>query len=180
MRSLERLPGPESATTLAEQPSDQVEFVVQHAFGLPGLSLDEVFELFSDPGRLNDVTPSWFGLYVRTPYSWPLRVGARLDYRMKWRGLRMSWRSVITEVEPPHWLVYEQCRGPFREFRHEHSFVSKEDIVFVTDRIAFRVFGGRWAARVLAAPDLRRILRYRESAAKRILLGNRGTASRAL
>jgi len=81
----------------------------------------------------------------------------------------MPWRSVITELQPPHWLVYEQTQGPFRSFRHEHLFEACEQGVVVTDRILYSVFGGSWIDRILVGPDLRRILRYRETAARGVL-----------
>lgn len=81
----------------------------------------------------------------------------------------MLWRSIITELQPPHWLVYEQAQGPFRSFRHEHSFEPSEQGVVVTDRILYSIFGGSWIDRTLVGPDLHRILRYRETAARGVL-----------
>jgi ligand-binding SRPBCC domain-containing protein len=149
--------------------------MVQHQFELSGLPVETVFELFCDPRRLNDLTPSWFNLFVSNLEDAPLGVGSRIDYRMQWRGLTMGWQSLISELERPHWLVYEQSRGPFREFRHEHSFVMHEGSVKVTDRILYRVFGGRWLGRMLVEPDLERILRFREQAARELLERDQAT-----
>jgi ligand-binding SRPBCC domain-containing protein len=141
----------------------------KHSFEIPDHATEAVFELFCDPRRLNALTPPWFRLIVRGSYSPPLRIGSRIGYRLQWRGLPLAWRSVITELQPPHWLVYEQDRGPFRSFRHEHSFEPSERGVIVTDRILCKVLGGSWVDRTLVGPDLRRILRYRERAATEIL-----------
>lgn len=140
-----------------------------HRFEIRGQLIEPVFALFSDPRKLNEVTPWWFSLIVPGPYSPQLRPGSRIDYRLRWRGLPMAWRSVITELQPPHWLVYEQDLGPFQSFRHEHSFEPFERGIVVTDRILYKVLGGSWVDRFLVGPDLSRVLRYRERAATEIL-----------
>ncbi len=142
---------------------------VEHSFEIPEQATETVFELFCDPGRLNALTPLWFSLIVRGSYSPPVRLDSRIEYRLRWRGLPMLWSSIITELQPPHWLVYEQAQGPFRSFRHEHSFEPSEQGVVVTDRILYSVFGGSWIDRILVGPDLNRILRYRETAARGVL-----------
>ena len=142
---------------------------IKHSFEIPDQGTESVFELFCDPQRLNALTPPWFSLIVRGSYSPPLRIGSRIGYRLRWRGLPLVWRSVMTDLQPPHWLVYEQDRGPFRSFRHEHSFEPSGRGVIVTDRILYKVLGGSWVDRTLVGPDLNRVLRYREQAAQKVL-----------
>jgi len=142
---------------------------IEHSFEIPDQATEAVFELFCDPRRLNSLTPPWFSLIVRGSYSPPVRLDSRIEYRLRWRGLPLAWCSVITELQPPNWLVYEQAQGPFRRFRHEHSFDPSGQGVVITDRILYSVFGGSWIDRTLVGPDLRRILRYRERAAMEIL-----------
>ena len=142
---------------------------VQHRFELPGTTIEAAFALFSDPGRLNEMTPEWFSLVVRDAHPWPLRRGARIDYRFRWRGLPLPWRSLVTEYDPPYGLVYRQDRGPFRYFHHEHYFETVDTGVVITDRIVYRTLGGDWVERGLVGPDLRRILGYREAASRKLL-----------
>lgn len=144
--------------------------IVQHSFELSGTSIETVFALFSDPRELDDLTPSWFSLTVKGPLVPNLRPGSRIDYRFRWRRIPLRWRSAITEYEPPGWLVYEQDLGPFRYFRHEHSFESTEEGVEITDKIVYRTVGGSWVDQSLVEPDLRRILRYREGASRKLLV----------
>jgi ligand-binding SRPBCC domain-containing protein len=147
--------------------------IVQHSFELPGTSIETVFALFSDPRQLDGLTPRWFSLTVKGPFVPHLRPGSRIDYRSRWRGVPLRWRSLITEYEPPSWLVYEQDRGPFRHFRHEHSFEATEKGVEITDTILYRTVGGPWVDRSIVEPDLRRILRYRDTASRKILVPSR-------
>lgn len=142
---------------------------MQHRFELQRVDIETAFALFSDPRRLNDVTPEWFSLIVRGPHPWPLRRGARVEYRFRWRGLPLPWRSLITEYHSPCSLVYRQDRGPFRYFQHEHYFEAVATGVVVTDRIIYRAWGGPWVERNLVRPDLQRILRHREAASRELL-----------
>ena len=164
---------PAEAATTGRQAS------VQHSFVLADCAIETVFELFCDPQRLDDLTPSWFGLRVREGGASPLRVGSSISYRMRWRGLPMTWQSLITQLETPGWLVYEQSQGPFREFRHEHLFLQRGGDTVVTDRIIYSVLGGQWVAQTLVKADLERILRYRERAAIELLARAQATSASA-
>jgi ligand-binding SRPBCC domain-containing protein len=55
----------------------------------------------------------------------------------------MRRTSRITDWEPPHRLTYEQARGPYRWFRHEHSFETEGDGTRVVDKVIYRAPGGQ-------------------------------------
>ena len=147
-----------------------------HVFSLPA-GVEDVFRLFSDPGLLDALTPSWFELEPAPGFPRPLAPGSEITYRLRWRGLPLRWTSRIVDWEPPHLLTYEQVRGPYRAFRHEHRFEAETGGTRVTDRVVFRAPGGRLIERLLVRPDLERIFRHRERAARRIL-GTRAPGSR--
>lgn len=129
----------------------------------------EVFDLFSRPERLNELTPSWFDLEPRSEVPDRLGIGCELEYRLRWRGVPMVWISRIVEWAPPNRLTYEQVRGPYRWFRHEHIFEGGSRSTRVTDRVSYRVLGGGPIQALLVRPDLERIFRHRASAAARAL-----------
>jgi ligand-binding SRPBCC domain-containing protein len=139
-----------------------------HSFNLPA-EVEATFELFSDPQRLNALTPGWFDLVPVSRSQQTLAPGVEIDYRLRWRSLPMRWTSRITDWEPPHRLTYEQVRGPYRLFRHEHSFEPEGRGTRVIDKVLYRAPGGRLIDRLLVRPDLERIFRHREHAARRIL-----------
>jgi ligand-binding SRPBCC domain-containing protein len=139
-----------------------------YAFSLPA-GVEATFELFSDPHQLNTLTPSWFALEPHPHEPRTLAPGVEIDYRLRWRGLPLHWTSRIVEWQPPHRLTYEQLRGPYRWFRHEHLFEAEAGGTHVVDRVAYRAPGGRPINRLLLRPDLERIFRHRAQAARRIL-----------
>lgn len=140
-----------------------------HVFTLPH-SLATVFDLFADPRRLDRLTPGWFRL---RPLALPptLERGATIDYRLRWRGLPLRWTSLVTDWDRPRYFAYEQARGPYRFFRHEHAFEETEDGILVRDRVEFRGPAGRFVDRLVTLPDLARIFRFRESQALELLSG---------
>lgn len=141
--------------------------VVEHEFELPA-PRPTAFDLLADPRRLDDLTPSWFRL---RPVDSPARlgVGAEINYRLRWRRLPLRWTSRIVTWRPPHELAYVQGSGPFVAFRHEHAFAISPAATRIRDRVTFHAPGGRLVDVLLVAPDLRRVLAYRERRAREIL-----------
>ncbi len=82
----------------------------------------EVFSVFEDPNNLTRVTPEWLNLKVTNAEPVRMRQGAEIIYRIRWAGLRLHWKTLITEYEPPHFFVDEQVEGPYRLWRHRHTF----------------------------------------------------------
>jgi len=126
--------------------------------------LDEVFPFFSDALNLERITPPWLRFRVLTPAPIVMSVGALIDYRLRFRGLPIRWRTRISEWDPPHRFADEQVRGPYRRWVHVHLFEDLEGSTRVVDRVTYDHRGGRLLNRLLVGPDVRRIFAYRERA----------------
>ena len=123
--------------------------------------LPEVFAFFADAGNLDALTPSWLRFETLTPRPIVMRVGARIDYRLRLRGLPIRWQSEITEWQPPHRFVDEQRRGPCQIWHHEHTFTGRSGTL-VRDRVRYAVFGGELVERLFVRRDLEKIFAYRQ------------------
>ena len=97
-----------------------------------------------------------------------MRAGARIDYRLRVRGLPLRWQSEITAWEPPHRFLDEQRRGPYRLWVHEHTFVERDGGTEVRDRVTYAVPGGWLVERLLVGPDVRRIFAFRRETLARL------------
>ncbi|MDH3255041.1 MAG: SRPBCC family protein [Acidobacteriota bacterium] len=139
-----------------------------HSFRLPA-DRRAVFDLFADPRLLDQLTPGWFRLQPTGAVPERLGAGIAISYRLRWRGLPFRWTSLLTEWQAPEFIAYEQRRGPFRFFRHEHVFETVDGGTEVCDRVIFLAPGGALADRFIAGPDLRRIFAYRERQALALL-----------
>lgn len=126
--------------------------------------LEAVFPFFADAGNLEALTPSWLKFRILTPGPIEMRVGARIDYEIRWHGIPMRWGTEITAWEPPHRFVDTQIRGPYRTWIHEHAFSSRDGGTEVLDTVRYAVFGGGLVERLLVRRDVRRIFEFRRRA----------------
>jgi ligand-binding SRPBCC domain-containing protein len=125
---------------------------------------DEVFAFFADPANLARITPPWLGFAIAGE-AHALRAGAVLDYRIRWLGLPLRWRTFIREWDPPVRFVDVQVRGPYARWEHRHLFLEEQGGTWVEDRVSYRLpFGpiGRLAHAVVVQRQLAAIWRYRE------------------
>ena len=82
----------------------------------------EVFEFFSKAGNLEKLTPDHLRFSILTPEPIPMKAGTLIDYRIKLSGIPMRWRTEITVWEPDERFVDVQLSGPYKLWRHEHTF----------------------------------------------------------
>ena len=123
--------------------------------------ITEVFEFFSDAHNLAVITPPWIRLEVLTPAPIEMLPGTRIDYRLRLHGIPLRWQSEITEWNPPHGFADEQRRGPYRLWRHTHTFDETENGVVVGDSVAYAVWGGGLVNKFFVRPDIEKIFAYR-------------------
>ncbi len=126
--------------------------------------LAEVFRFFSDAANLERLTPPWLGFEVLTPAPIEMAAGALIDYRLRWRGVPLRWRTEIEIWEPTHRFVDRQIRGPYRLWRHEHRFEEHRGGTMVADRIEYAAIGGRLAHFLAVDRDVETIFAYRRQA----------------
>ena len=140
--------------------------------------LSEVFPFFSDARNLEALTPPWLRFEVLTPRSIEMKPGALIDYRLKVRGIPMSWRSEITVWEPPYRFVDEQRNGPYSLWIHEHRFREEDGETICEDKIRYAVPGGALVNALFVKRDVEKIFAFRRAAMLR-LFGEGGPAARA-
>ena len=130
--------------------------------------LEEVWSFFSHPTNLEGLTPPDQRLQVSVPENRRVRSGDRVDIRVSpLPGIRLRWKSLITEVEPPDtdaqgmgWFVDVQEGGPFSKWEHRHAFRALPGGgTAVLDVVEFevplgglgRMVAGRWVRRNIDA-----------------------------
>ncbi|HXV50106.1 MAG TPA: SRPBCC family protein [Candidatus Binatia bacterium] len=128
----------------------------------------KVFEFFSNPGNLDRLTPAWLKFEILTPATIQMNKGTLLDYRLRIRGIPIRWQSEITAWDPPYRFVDQQIKGPYSLWIHEHAFAQQDGGTLVGDRVEYAVPGGAIVQKLLVAPDLERIFRYRHKVLEEI------------
>lgn len=146
--------------SIAKHPDDAHGYRLTTELRLP-TPLVEVFEFFSDAYNLEEITPPWLHFSVQTPAPIEMKRGALIDYRLRLHGIPIRWRTEITAWEPPFHFVDEQVRGPYRYWRHEHTFEGKDGETIAHDQVDYSVPGGALIHWLLVKSDVRRIFEYR-------------------
>jgi ligand-binding SRPBCC domain-containing protein len=125
-------------------------------------AVPEVYAFLADARNLDLLTPHWMRFRILTPMPVPMDVGTTIDYRLRFRGLPLRWRSEITEWDPPRRFAYEQRRGPFSRWLHAHVFEpTPEGGTLTRDRVLWSVRADAVLRPLWVEPHLSRIFAHR-------------------
>jgi hypothetical protein len=136
------------------------------------VSVRDAFTVFEDPLRLAEITPPGLQFRILTPPPVVMAAGLEIDYEFRWLGFPVLWRSRITEYEPPFLFGDEQVKGPFRLWRHRHSFHPSEEGTLVSDEVQYALpLGpvGSFVHKAIVSGQLKEIFRYRQKALSEII-----------
>ncbi len=134
---------------------------------LAPLPITQTFRVFQDPRNLGRITPPSLGFQIASNTDIEMRTGAEIDYTIRWLGLPLRWKTLISAYDPPHSFTDEQLRGPYTLWRHVHSFEETAGGTVVSDCVDYRLpFGplGAVAHRMVVARQLRAIFTFRQRA----------------
>lgn len=129
--------------------------------------LEEVFGFFSDARNLQKITPPWLNFQILTPEPIDIQPGTLLEYRLKWHGLGIRWRTRIVTWNPPRVFTDEQVRGPYRLWHHTHTFTAESGGTRMVDVVNYQLplgILGAIAHRFAVRRDLERVFDYRQQA----------------
>jgi ligand-binding SRPBCC domain-containing protein len=133
---------------------------------IPG-NPDEVFGFFADARNLEQITPPWLGFGIITPGPIAMAEGTLIEYRLKLHGIPVNWLTRIEIWEPGVRFVDAQVRGPYKLWRHTHTFERRPEGTLVRDHVSYEIpLGplGELAHRLLVRRDLAQIFDYRQAA----------------
>ena len=135
-------------------------------------SLEKTFAIFENPYNLAKITPPWLSFKVTSDEHVEMRKDAEITYIIRWLGLPMRWKTLILEYQPPTLFVDEQARGPYKLWRHRHTFESTPSGVKIGDRVEYALpLGvlGRLAHSLMVRRQLIGIFKYRQRELGKIL-----------
>lgn len=125
---------------------------------------EEVFPFFADAANLERITPALLRFRIVSALPIEMGEGTLIDYRLRIRGAPVRWRTRITGWDPPHRFVDEQVRGPYRLWRHTHTFEARDGGTLCRDVVEYRAPLDLLTHRWLVRPDLERIFAFRREA----------------
>jgi ligand-binding SRPBCC domain-containing protein len=131
------------------------------------VTIQRAFEVFEDPYNLAKITPPWLNFKILSPEV-RMRSGEEIEYRFRWLGAPMYWKTIISAYQPPFYFVDEAVRSPYSYWRHHHFFrVLEGGGTAVADRVEYGLpLGplGRAAHGAVVGRQLRRIFEFRQRA----------------
>ena len=68
-----------------------------------------------------------------------IKKGTEINYQLSLRGLRMKWKTLITDWQDNQKFADLQVKGPYRFWHHTHLFHPYKGGTLIEDRVVFRV-----------------------------------------
>ncbi|HVX93690.1 MAG TPA: SRPBCC family protein [Polyangia bacterium] len=127
----------------------------------------EVFAFFADAANLERLTPPTLRFSILTPEPIEMRPGTVIDYRLSLLGVPFRWRTLIETFEPEARFVDVQESGPYKLWRHTHTFEDAPGGTLIRDRVEYELpFGplGHLARAIFVQRQLAYIFDYRREA----------------
>jgi len=126
---------------------------------------DRVWEFFSAPQNLNELTPASVRFQILGDPPGRMRAGQLIAYRISpVPGVWLRWLTEIRHVVAGVYFVDEQRAGPYKFWYHEHHFEPAPDGMLMRDCVTYDVGWGPfgWLAEKLwVGRQLRDIFDYR-------------------
>lgn len=131
-------------------------------------TIDEVWNYFSNPDNLNNLTPSDLKFEITTPKCTSTYLGQIIAYKIQLLPqIKTSWITEITHLIPKKMFVDEQRFGPYAMWHHEHHFEEINGNVVMTDIVSYKLplgFLGRLVTGKIIRKKIKSIFRYRYQA----------------
>ena len=138
---------------------------------LPGVPA-KIFEFYADPANLERITPGWLGFGIVTPQPIEMGPATLLEYRLRLHAVPVRWLTRIETWEPGERFVDVQVKGPYRPWRHTHTFEPRDGATRVRDEVRYALpLGpfGELAHRLFARRDLERIFDFRHASVSKVM-----------
>ena len=129
--------------------------------------VETVFEPFSNAENLEAITPPWLHFQIVSQLPLEMRESAMIEYKLRFHGVPVRWRTEIVVWDPPHGFVDLALRSPFALWHHTHEFEEVEGGTLARDTVRYRVgFDpfGELAHTLVVGRDLEGIFDFRREA----------------
>lgn len=100
----------------------------------------EVFDFFADALNLERITPPELNFKIISTQPIDIKKGAFIDYKLKLRGIPITWKTEITQWNPPHDFVDTALKSPYKQWIHLHTFEENEKgETIMRDKVRYRL-----------------------------------------
>lgn len=143
----------------------------------------EVWNFFSNPGNLKNITPVSLAFRVISKhYGDTIYPGQIIEYKVRpVLNIPVYWMTEITNVDHKKFFVDEQRYGPYSFWHHQHHFKETSDGVEMTDIVHYKIpfwFIGDIANILFVKKQLKKIFEFRFNVIKQLFGGSEESSSR--
>lgn len=129
--------------------------------------IKQAWDFFSSPDNLSLITPSYLNFKVLSPKSREkVYSGMRISYKVHpILGIPMKWVTRIEDVDAPYSFVDTQEKGPYKLWKHTHTFTETSEGVLIKDRVEYSLpfgFLGAIAHNLFVKRQLAGIFEFRK------------------
>ncbi len=130
------------------------------------ISIDKAWDFFSSPKNLAKITPPSMDFRILTDLNEnDIYEGMLIDYRVKpLLGIPVKWQTRIFDVKHKASFTDEQLKGPYKLWRHTHTFIPQENGVLMKDIVRYQLplgWLGRLAEKLIVRDKIKSIFHYR-------------------
>ncbi len=131
------------------------------------VSVHDLFEWHTRPGAFSRLNPPWRPVSIITS-SDSIREGAQVSIKLPLLGpLGLRWDLTHTKYVAGEEFCDEQVRGPFRSWKHTHSFRAQgPQSSLMIDQIEYQLPRGASMLDCLMTRELRRLFGFRHAVLK--------------
>jgi ligand-binding SRPBCC domain-containing protein len=132
------------------------------------ISLEKAWAFFSSPKNLSVITPPSMEFKILSNLEGEgIYEGMLIDYRVKpMLGIPVRWQTEISDVKENYSFTDEQLTGPYKIWKHTHTFTAKEDGVLMTDVIQYELplgWLGKIVEKIIVRDKIKSIFDYRKN-----------------
>lgn len=130
------------------------------------ISIQTAWDFFSSAKNLSRITPPEMRFKIINDFEDDgIYENMLIDYTVRpLFGIPLNWQTIITRVNEPFQFTDEQKKGPYKKWKHEHTFIEKENGTFIRDVVTYALpfgFLGRIAHFLFVRKKLNQIFEFR-------------------
>jgi ligand-binding SRPBCC domain-containing protein len=131
------------------------------------VTIREAWEFFSQPDNLENITPSYMNFKILSRSdAGEMYPGIITTYKVSpLFNISVKWITEITQIKENKYFIYNQIKGPYKIWHHEHHFKEIENGTEVRDILFYEVrFGliGQLLHKIFIKKRIEEIFNYRE------------------
>lgn len=133
---------------------------------------ETAFDFFSQAENLEVITPPWLNFKITHKSDANLKEGSVIDYKLKIKGVPISWKTLISKWSAPDYFIDIQLKGPYSKWEHTHRFISINNGTLLIDEIIYKAplgLIGYIVNELMIAKDVAAIFKYRNKQIKKLL-----------